>query len=89
MLQNACRYSGLGQGCHVVFENVDFLRRFGVPRKSSDSFALLQQLSDADKHWQERWFRENLLVSCPHMCANSAQWQHKLAIEPCAWQDII
>ena len=60
---DTCRYSGLAQGCLVVFQNSDFLRRFGIPRLSADSTAMAQLLSDTDKQEQEKWLSKILLVS--------------------------
>lgn len=80
MLHKLCRGSGSSPGCIVVFQNVEFLRRFGLPRVLTDHGAIPQQLSSADKQEQDKWFSKILLVSTPQLLLlgvrTAAVYQH-------------
>ena len=63
LCQCLCRQGNLLQDCQVIFENNDFLQRFGSPRAQADISASLQQLSQKDGAELASWVKKILLVS--------------------------
>lgn len=63
-----CRQGDLLIDCQVVFENADFLQRFGVPRAQADISAALQRLPQKDRAELESWVKRILLVNNSTSC---------------------